>query len=65
LARRLKVLEIVLMGLATAALLAESLSALFAVLFLLGMQASLFGPVKYSQLPAHPRSTMNSFTAMR
>ena len=53
LARRLKVMEIALMALAVIALLAESLLGLFAVLFLLGLQAALFGPVKYSLLPAH------------
>ena len=53
LARRLKLLEIGLMGLATLALLDGHLLALFGVLFLLGCQAALFGPVKYALLPAH------------
>jgi acyl-[acyl-carrier-protein]-phospholipid O-acyltransferase/long-chain-fatty-acid--[acyl-carrier-protein] ligase len=53
LARRLKIMEIGLMALAAIALVAESLPGLFSVLFLLGLQSTLFGPVKYSLLPAH------------
>ncbi len=53
LARRLKLLEIVIVALGGAALLTGHLLGLFAVLFLLGSQAALFGPVKYSLLPAH------------
>ena len=53
LARRLKIMEIAFMALAAVALIGESLPGLFAVLFLLGLQATLFGPVKYSLLPAH------------
>jgi acyl-[acyl-carrier-protein]-phospholipid O-acyltransferase/long-chain-fatty-acid--[acyl-carrier-protein] ligase len=53
LARRLKLLEIVVMALGAIALFAGSLLGLFAVLFLLGCQAALFGPVKYALLPAH------------
>jgi acyl-[acyl-carrier-protein]-phospholipid O-acyltransferase/long-chain-fatty-acid--[acyl-carrier-protein] ligase len=55
LARRLKIMEIGLMALAAVALVSQSLAGLFAVLFLLGLQATLFGPVKYSLLPAHLR----------
>jgi acyl-[acyl-carrier-protein]-phospholipid O-acyltransferase / long-chain-fatty-acid--[acyl-carrier-protein] ligase len=55
LARRLKVAEIALMVLGAGALITGSLYGLFAVLFLLGCQATLFGPVKYSLLPAHLR----------
>jgi acyl-[acyl-carrier-protein]-phospholipid O-acyltransferase/long-chain-fatty-acid--[acyl-carrier-protein] ligase len=53
LARRLKLLEIGVMVLAAGALVSGHLVALFAVLFLLGCQAALFGPVKYALLPAH------------
>jgi acyl-[acyl-carrier-protein]-phospholipid O-acyltransferase/long-chain-fatty-acid--[acyl-carrier-protein] ligase len=53
LARKLKLLEIALMALAAVALISGHLLALFGVLFLLGCQAALFGPVKYSLLPAH------------
>jgi acyl-[acyl-carrier-protein]-phospholipid O-acyltransferase / long-chain-fatty-acid--[acyl-carrier-protein] ligase len=53
LARWLKLWEIVLMVLAAAALVSANLVALFAVLFLLGCQSALFGPVKYGLLPDH------------
>ncbi len=53
LARRLKIMEIVVVALAALALVTGNLIGLFAVLFLLGCQAALFGPVKYSLLPAH------------
>jgi acyl-[acyl-carrier-protein]-phospholipid O-acyltransferase/long-chain-fatty-acid--[acyl-carrier-protein] ligase len=53
LARWLKLWEIVLMALAAGALISASLPALFGVLFLLGCQAALFGPVKYGLLPDH------------
>ena len=53
LARRLKIAEIVIMVCGSVALLTGNLYGLFAVLFLLGCQAALFGPVKYSLLPAH------------
>jgi acyl-[acyl-carrier-protein]-phospholipid O-acyltransferase/long-chain-fatty-acid--[acyl-carrier-protein] ligase len=56
LARHLKVVEIAIMALAVVALVTGHLLGLFAVLFLLGCQAALFGPVKYSLLPAHLRS---------
>ena len=56
LARRLKLAEIAIAAMAAAALAAAHLGALFAVLFLLGCQAALFGPVKYSLLPAHLRT---------
>ena len=49
--RRIKVLEIVLMTLAAFALLTQSYSALLLVLFLMGTQSTLFGPVKYAYLP--------------
>ncbi len=53
LGRRLKIMEMGLMVLAGGALVTGNLAGLFAVLFLLGCQAALFGPVKYSLLPAH------------
>jgi len=55
LARWLKLWEIVLMVFAAAALIAASLPMLFGVLFLLGCQSSLFGPIKYGLLPDHLR----------
>lgn len=49
--RRIKLLEIGLMSLAAIALLAENYSLLLFVLFLMGCQSTLFGPVKYAYLP--------------
>ncbi len=56
-ARRLKLAELGLMVLAAGSLVSGSIPVLFGVLFLLGCQATLFGPVKYSLLPAHLRDT--------
>jgi acyl-[acyl-carrier-protein]-phospholipid O-acyltransferase/long-chain-fatty-acid--[acyl-carrier-protein] ligase len=56
LARRLKLLELAIMAVAAVALVTGHLVGLFTVLFLLGCQAALFGPVKYSLLPTHLRS---------
>ncbi|MCG8369381.1 MAG: MFS transporter [Proteobacteria bacterium] len=49
--RRVKMLEIVLMTLAAAALISESYAMLLFVLFLMGCQSTMFGPVKYAYLP--------------
>jgi 1-acyl-sn-glycerol-3-phosphate acyltransferase len=49
--RRIKMLEIALMVLAAFAFIAESYTVLLAVLFLMGLQSTLFGPVKYAYLP--------------
>ena len=49
--RRIKTLEIVLMSAAAVAFMAESFSILLFVLFLMGCQSTLFGPVKYAYLP--------------
>jgi hypothetical protein len=49
--RRIKLFEIALMVLAASAFIAESYSTLFVVLFLMGLQSTLFGPVKYAYLP--------------
>lgn len=53
LARRLKLFEIVIMLLGAAALWTQNPYGFFGVLLLLGIQSALFGPVKYSLLPAH------------
>jgi 1-acyl-sn-glycerol-3-phosphate acyltransferase len=53
LARISKGLEIAIMGVAIAGFLLHSLALLLAALFLLGLQSTLFGPVKYSILPQH------------
>ena len=49
--RRIKLLEIGLMTFAGMALITESYSLLLLVLFLMGLQSTLFGPVKYAYLP--------------
>jgi 1-acyl-sn-glycerol-3-phosphate acyltransferase len=49
--RRIKLLEITLMALACLALISESYTLLLLVLFLMGLQSTLFGPVKYAYLP--------------
>ncbi len=49
--RRVKQLEIIIMLFAAIAFYFESLELLIAILFLMGTQSSLFGPVKYSLLP--------------
>ena len=49
--RRIKLLEIALMIIAAFAFLTESYPVLLGVLFLMGCQLTLFGPVKYAYLP--------------
>ena len=49
--RRIKMLEIALMVLAATAFVAASYATLLLVLFLMGLQSTLFGPVKYAYLP--------------
>ena len=49
--RRIKLLEIVLMTIAAIALLTKAYATLLGVLFLMGCQSTLFGPVKYAYLP--------------
>jgi len=49
--RRVKTLEIFLMVLAAIALFSESYALLLVVLFLMGCQSTMFGPVKYAYLP--------------
>lgn len=46
-----KILEVVIMILGTYGLLTENIIVLFVSLFLLGLQATIFGPAKYSILP--------------
>ena len=52
-ARRLKLAEIGVTGLASAGFAFHSLTALFAALLLFGVIAALFGPIKYGILPDH------------
>lgn len=49
--RRIKLLEIAIMLLGGIAFLLQSPALLVAILFLMGTQSALFGPVKYSLLP--------------
>ena len=49
--RRIKIFEILLMVFAAFALVSESYSLLLVVLFLMGCQSTMFGPVKYAYLP--------------
>lgn len=51
--RRIKLAEILIMCLATAGFLSQSLFVLMAVLFLMGSQSAFFGPLKYGILPQH------------
>ena len=49
--RRIKMIEIVLMSIATVAFYTESFALLLFMLFLMGCQSTFFGPVKYAYLP--------------
>ena len=49
--RRVKAFELVIMALATLGFWTGSLPLLFTVLFLLGLQSTIFGPIKYGLLP--------------
>ncbi len=52
-ARLVKIVEIVIMGIAVAGLLLNQIYFLLFVLFMLGVQATFFGPIKYALLPQH------------
>ncbi|WP_144211897.1 MFS transporter [Shewanella donghaensis] len=49
--RRLKLLELIIMSCAAAAILSQSYLVMLVLLFLTGSQSAYFGPVKYSLLP--------------
>ena len=51
LVRRIRLFEIALMALAAPALLSGQLWALLTLVFFMGLQSALFGPIKYSILP--------------
>lgn len=53
--RMIKFAEIVIMGLAAAGILMQNVPWLMGVLFLMGAQSAVFGPLKYSILPQHLR----------
>jgi hypothetical protein len=49
--RRIKLFEVVIMALATLGFWSDSVPLLLFVLFLLGLQSTIFGPIKYGILP--------------
>ncbi len=51
--RRVKLLEIAIMGLATVGFVAQWVPLLLVCVFLMGLHSTLFGPVKYAYLPQH------------
>jgi len=53
--RRIKLAEIGIMLAGAAALFSGSVTAMIGVLFLMGLQSTFFGPIKYSILPQHLR----------
>ena len=53
--RRVKLAEILIMALGAAGFLTGSLPLLLGVLFLMGAQSAIFGPLKYALLPQHLR----------
>ncbi len=53
LTRRIKLMEIILMIACAVGFYMQSVNFLLAVLFLMGTQSTLFGPIKYSLLPEH------------
>ncbi|WP_227369134.1 MFS transporter [Halomonas sp. M20] len=55
--RRLKLLELATMSVAALAVWFEQFALLLALLFMMGTQSALFGPVKYAILPQHLAST--------
>ncbi len=55
--RYVKLFEIAVMGLAVVGFLSGSVILLMSLLFLMGAQSALFGPVKYSILPQHLHET--------
>lgn len=52
LTRAVKVAEVIVMGLGAWAVIATNVPAMLGILFLMGTQSALFGPVKYAILPA-------------
>ncbi|NJO17667.1 MAG: MFS transporter [Thioploca sp.] len=51
--RYVKILEVIIMSFAIIGFYSESVLMLMALLFLMGAQSTLFGPLKYSILPQH------------
>jgi hypothetical protein len=55
--RRIKIAEIIIMSIATFGFIFLSLPVLMAVLFFMGAQSTMFGPLKYGILPQHLQVT--------
>ncbi len=55
--RKIKLLEVVIMLSAAMAFYFDSLTALFIILFFMGLQSTLFGPIKFAILPQHLKET--------
>ncbi len=53
LTRRIKIVEILLMLSCSILFFTKSVTGLLAILFLMGVQSTFFGPIKYSLLPEH------------
>jgi 1-acyl-sn-glycerol-3-phosphate acyltransferase len=53
LVRRIKFMEIVIMGCAAVGFFFNAVYALLVVLFFMGLQSTFFGPIKYSIIPQH------------
>ncbi|WP_257252444.1 MULTISPECIES: MFS transporter [unclassified Endozoicomonas] len=51
--RRIKLLEIVIMAVASGFILTQNYLVLLTLLFLMGIQSAFFGPVKYAIIPQH------------
>jgi 1-acyl-sn-glycerol-3-phosphate acyltransferase len=51
--RWIKALEVIIMGLAAVAILMNNISLMMLLLFLMGLQSAIFGPVKFALLPQH------------
>ncbi|WP_034838002.1 MFS transporter [Endozoicomonas numazuensis] len=51
--RRVKLLEIVIMAVASGFIITQNYLVLLALLFLMGTQSAFFGPVKYAIIPQH------------
>ncbi len=49
--RWVKGLEVIIMGLAASAILMESVAMMMLLLFIMGLQSAIFGPVKFALLP--------------
>lgn len=54
--RKIKLAEIIIMSLAVIGIYFENIIGLLFVLFLMGFQSAIFGPIKYGLLPQHLRS---------